>query len=133
MNLRSSKTSHFGLSRCSRKFRRLFMSRAVKLVLYIVCIAGTCVFGRFFLKSYKDATTTAETKKESVETAASTTATEVANVSTRGFSRMVTWGLTMLLPILGLAVLIAHDVSHFFGSRAEQALKCDTSCAIRDG
>src|SRR5689334_15908777 len=98
------------------------MSRSVKLVLYIVCIAGTCVFGSFFLKNYKDATTTAETKKESIENAASTTATDVADVSTRGFSRMVTWGLTLLLPILGLAVLIAHDVSHYFGSRAEQAL-----------
>lgn len=47
---------------------------------------------------------------------------ELAGASSRGFTRMVTYGLTLLLFFIGLAVLIAYDVSQFFASKAEQAL-----------
>lgn len=50
---------------------------------------------------------------------------EVAGVSTRGFSRMVTYGLGSLLFAIGLAVLVAYDVSHLLAAKAEQALFAD--------
>jgi hypothetical protein len=46
----------------------------------------------------------------------------VAATSTRGYSRMVTYGLGLLLGVIGLAVLVAHDVSVYLGHRAEKAL-----------
>jgi len=57
--------------------------------------------------------------------AAADDTTEVAGVSNRGFSRMVTHGLGLLLFAIGLAVLIAYDVSHFMAGKAERALFAD--------
>jgi TolA-binding protein len=55
---------------------------------------------------------------------------EVAGASTRGYSRMVTWGLASLLFALGLAVLIAYDISQFLASKAERALFADDGAPV---
>jgi TolA-binding protein len=46
----------------------------------------------------------------------------IAGSSGRGFSRMVTYGLGLLLFFIGLAVLIAYDVSQYLGHKAQQVL-----------
>ncbi len=47
---------------------------------------------------------------------------EVAGVSARGYTRMVTYGLVLLLFFIGLAVLLAYDVSHLMAARAQASL-----------
>jgi TolA-binding protein len=54
----------------------------------------------------------------------------VAGASARGYTRMVTYGLGLLLFAIGLAVLIAYDVSHFLAHKAEQALFSDDGAPI---
>jgi TolA-binding protein len=49
-------------------------------------------------------------------------AVALAGASGRGFSRMVTYGLGLLLFFIGLAVLIAYDVSQYLGHKAQQVL-----------
>ena len=51
--------------------------------------------------------------------------TEVAGTSSRGYSRMVTRGLGLLLFAIGLAALLAYDISQFFARKAEEALFAD--------
>ena len=55
---------------------------------------------------------------------------QVAGVSSRGYTRMVTYGLALLVFFLVLASLIAYDVSQFFGSRAEKALFNDDGAPV---
>jgi len=50
------------------------------------------------------------------------TAEARAGSSSRGFSRMVTYGLGLLLFFIGLAILIAYDVSQYLGHKAQQVL-----------
>jgi hypothetical protein len=57
-------------------------------------------------------------------------ATEVAGGSSRGYARMITYGLATLLFLIGLAVLIAYDVSHFFARQAEQAMFNDEGAPV---
>jgi TolA-binding protein len=52
-------------------------------------------------------------------------APESAGTSSGGISRMVTRGLGLLLFFLGLAALIAYDVSQFFARKAEESLFAD--------
>jgi len=49
----------------------------------------------------------------------------VAGASTRGYTRMVVSGLGLLLFVIGLAVLIAYDVSQFLAHKSQQALFTD--------
>jgi TolA-binding protein len=55
---------------------------------------------------------------------------ELAGTSTRGYTRMITYGLALLLFFITLAVLIAYDVSHFFAHKAEQALFNDDGAPV---
>ena len=57
-------------------------------------------------------------------------AIELAGTSARGYTRMVTYGLALLLFFIGLAVLIAYDVSQFFAHKAEQALFNDDGAPV---
>ena len=50
---------------------------------------------------------------------------EMAGTSSRGYSRMVTRGLGLLLFALGLAALTAYDVSQFLARKAEETLFAD--------
>ena len=65
-----------------------------------------------------------DTPRDADDTAA------VAGVSTRGFTRMVTYGLALLLFVIGLAALLAYDISHAFAARAEQALFADDGAPV---
>lgn len=56
--------------------------------------------------------------------------TDVAGASARGYTSMVKYGLGLALFCLGLAALIAYDVSHFLGSRAEKALFNDDGAPV---
>jgi len=51
--------------------------------------------------------------------------TEVAGASSRGYSRMVSRGLGLLLFAIGFAALLAYDVSQFFARKAEETLFAD--------
>ena len=55
-------------------------------------------------------------------TASQAETSAVARTSRQGYISMVTYGLGLLLAMIGLAVLIAHDVSHYLGQRVQQAL-----------
>lgn len=54
----------------------------------------------------------------------------VAGASTRGYTRMVTYGLGLLLFFIGLAALMAFDVSHLLAHKAEQALFTDDGAPV---
>lgn len=57
-------------------------------------------------------------------------AIEVAGVSARGYTRMVTYGLLLTLFFIGLAVLIAYDVSQLLAHKAEQSLFSDEGVPV---
>jgi TolA-binding protein len=71
------------------------------------------------------ATNTVATNPATARKSAPDDSAEVAGASTRGFSSMVTYGLGLLLFAIGLAVLLAYDISHLFAAKAEQALFAD--------
>jgi len=47
---------------------------------------------------------------------------EFSGASARSYTRMVSYGLLTLLSMIGLAILIGYDVSHFVAHRAEEML-----------
>jgi TolA-binding protein len=55
---------------------------------------------------------------------------EIAGSSSRGYTRMVTYGLGLLLFAIGLAALIAYDISQFLARKAEEALFADDGAPI---
>ncbi len=57
-------------------------------------------------------------------------AVEAAGASSRGLTRMLVYGLAMVLFGLGLALLIAFDVAQFLGGRAEKALFNDDGAPV---
>jgi TolA-binding protein len=68
-------------------------------------------------------TATNATDTNAVVATAKDDATEaMAGSSSRGLSRMVTYGLGLLLFFIGLAVLIAYDVTQYLGQKAQQVL-----------
>jgi TolA-binding protein len=56
--------------------------------------------------------------------------TAVAGSSSRGYTRMVTYGLGLLLFAIGLAALIAYDISQFLARKAEESLFADDGAPI---
>ena len=54
----------------------------------------------------------------------------VAGTSGRGYARMITYGLILLVFVIGLAVMLAYDISHFLASRAEKALFNDDGAPV---
>jgi TolA-binding protein len=55
---------------------------------------------------------------------------EISGSSSRGYTRMVTYGLGLLLFSIGLAALIAYDISQFLAHKAEQALFTDDGAPV---
>jgi TolA-binding protein len=55
---------------------------------------------------------------------------EIAGSSSRGYTRMVTYGLGLLLFAIGLAALIAYDISQFLARKAEESLFADDGAPI---
>jgi TolA-binding protein len=54
----------------------------------------------------------------------------VAGASTRGYTRMIVYGLGLLLFFIALAVLMAYDISQFLGNKAQQALFTDDGAPV---
>ena len=75
-------------------------------------------------------TNAAPTNVVSAKAPPSRPAVEMAGASSRGYTRMVTYGLALVVFFLGLAALIAYDVAHFLGSRAERALFNDEGAPV---
>ena len=50
---------------------------------------------------------------------------QVSGTSSRGYARMVTYGLALLLFFIALAALIAYDVSQYLAAKAEESLFAD--------
>jgi TolA-binding protein len=55
---------------------------------------------------------------------------QVSGVTTRSYTRMITYGLGLLVFFLGLAALIGYDVAQFLGTRAQETLFNDNGQPI---
>jgi hypothetical protein len=118
----------------------------VKIVLYVIALALTCIFGTLAVSSYKrvtsqssenpstnalsraaatnvvgtNATETAATETNAVETAATETVGQPKAEGERtssGYGRLLVHGAVFFVAVVGLGLLVGHDVSHYLASR----------------
>lgn len=96
------------------------MRNEIKLGLYALLIIGACVFGYFAWSSYKriDETSQASRPNQSEIPALK----KEDQKSSSGYGRLVTHGGLFFLCVVGLGLLIGHDVSHYLGNRVLKGL-----------
>lgn len=93
------------------------MSSWVKIILFAVLAAGTCVFGFFFLRNY------GQLMRERVDLGAADPTVErqvdhqQANRATHRFSEVMIFGGLFFVSVVGLGILVAHEASHLVANR----------------
>jgi hypothetical protein len=108
------------------------MSIKVKLTLYVVFLIGACLFGYLAYSSYsRGLKETAEAVKESPSDA-STPTSKRDMISSKGQARSLTFGACFFGMIVGLGLLVGHDVSQYFGNRTLKALYNDEGEGVID-
>jgi TolA-binding protein len=110
----------------------LAMRNEIKLALYVVLLIGACLCGYFALSSYK------RLMRQSSETSQGSL-TEVPALqkddgprTKGGYARMMTFGAVFFVSVVGLGLLIGHDVSHYMGNRVLRSLYNDEGEGISD-
>jgi hypothetical protein len=108
------------------------MSRPVKVVLYIVCVLATVVFGYMTVRHLRRAGSASEAQQQKLDEAAVPAEGQEAGATPKpvavtsgaraNYSAVVSYGLLAVLAFCGFAALLARDVSHGVASKAEQAL-----------
>jgi hypothetical protein len=108
------------------------MRNEIKLGLYALFFIGTCVFGFLATSSYKHL-------MHQPSDASQTSLTEVPALTkdegprTRGgYARMLTSGAFFFASVLGLGLLVGHDVAHHLGNRVIRGLYNDEGEAMND-
>lgn len=93
------------------------MSNWVKIILFVVLVAGTCVFGFFFLRNY------GQLMQERIDLGAADPTVErqidhqPASRATHRFSEVVIFGGLFFASVVGLGILVAHEASHLIANR----------------
>ena len=92
------------------------MSKSIKVPLYIILAVGAGLFGYFFYANYNQLMNDA--LEGSKSTAADLPALETRGdaLATRGYAKVMLFGIGFCLTMLGLGSLFGHDVSQHFGS-----------------
>lgn len=106
------------------------MNRPVKIILYVICITAGIWFGVQTRNHMRQAGASSKTQVEQLDQAASTENTQTARGSNQSISKLVTYGLLCCVAWGGFAFLLAHDLSRFAASRAEQAFFNDDGAPL---
>jgi hypothetical protein len=100
------------------------MRNEIKVALYLVLLAGTCVFGFCTISSYKRLMHQPSDAQASLTDVPALHKDDTHRTS-RGYGRMLTFGGFFFVSVVGLGLLVGHDVSHFFGNRVLRGLYND--------
>jgi hypothetical protein len=93
------------------------MRNDVKLGLYAVLLILACVFGVLAASTYKRVNSqTTETPATNAPEATSVLKADGQRVSS-GYGKVFGYGGVFFISVLGLGLLVGHDVSHFIGNR----------------
>src|SRR5437762_12240003 len=94
------------------------MNRNATIILYVVLIAATALFGYAFRASFH--TSTAVQPAESSTNQAANAGEPSGEASSRHVGRMMTYGVLGLMCLSALGLLAARDFSHFVAHRVEK-------------
>jgi hypothetical protein len=99
------------------------MRNEIKLGLYILGAIGACLFGLMAASTYKHLDETSQASRS--------TASEVPALRkdedprSNGYGRLVAYGGIFFLSVVGLGLLVGHDVSHYLGNRVLRSIYND--------
>jgi tetratricopeptide (TPR) repeat protein len=108
------------------------MNAGVKSFLYLVLLTGALVLG-YFMFAYHAKVMAAGT--ESVAAASSdaeSPASKKASPFTEDYRRMMLFGGAWLIDLLGLGLLLGHDLSYLFAHRAVKVLYVDEAAEVKN-
>ncbi len=91
------------------------MNKSVKLVLYVVLIAGVAGFGYQFYANYNRLMNDASEGSKSPALDAPALETKGETVATKGYAKVMIFGGAFCIALLGLGLIFGHDVSEHFG------------------
>jgi hypothetical protein len=100
------------------------MRNEIKLGLYAVLIFGACIFGFLAASSYRHINEASDATRPSNSEFPALKKEDEPRPSS-GYARLVTFGGLFFLSVVGIGLLVGHDVSHFLGNRALKTLYND--------
>jgi hypothetical protein len=101
------------------------MRNEIKLGLYTVLLAGACVFGYFATTSYKRLMHQPSDASQANLTEVPALHKDDGPRTSVGYARMLTFGAFFFVSVVGLGLLVGHDVSHYLGDRVLKGLYND--------
>ncbi len=101
------------------------MRNEIKAALYLVLLAGTCVFGYFAISSYKHLMRQPSDASQGSLTEVPALQKNEGTRTSGGYARMLTFGAFFFGSVVGLGLLLGHDVSHYMGNRVLRSLYND--------
>ncbi|MFO1501062.1 MAG: hypothetical protein U1G07_22175 [Verrucomicrobiota bacterium] len=101
------------------------MRNEIKLGLYAVLLVGTCLFGFLAVSHYKQLMhQPSDASRSNLQEVPALSKDESPRTS-GGYARMLTWGALFFVSVVGLGLLLGHDVAHYFGNRVVKGLYND--------
>jgi hypothetical protein len=101
------------------------MRNEIKLGLYALLVLGTCVFGAFAVSSYKHLMHQPSDASQGSLTDVPALNKDESPRTSGGYARMITFGAMFFVSVVGLGLLIGHDVAHYMGNRVLRGLYND--------
>src|SRR5262245_10948164 len=92
------------------------MNRGTKIVVYLILVAGACMFGYRFNQNYTQLMDAGEDQSD----------TDLVNVAVPDYQTVAplkteyhlgAWGAGLVITIVALGLMAAHDVAQFFGRK----------------
>ena len=101
------------------------MRNEIKLGLYAVLLIGTCVFGFFASSSYKRLMHQPSEASQATPSEVPALTKDDGHRTRGGYARMLTYGGLFFFSVVGLGLMVGHDVAHYFGNRVVKGLYND--------
>jgi hypothetical protein len=101
------------------------MRNEIKLALYAVALIGTCVFGYLALSSYRTLMHQPSDASQGSLTEVPALTKDESPKTRGGYARMLTCGAIFFVSVVGLGLLLGHDVSQHIGNRVLKGLYND--------
>ena len=96
------------------------MRNEVKIALYVLLAVMALIFGLLTVSKYRHLDQASDVSK--ITSSEPNEAKADDQHARSGYGRLITYGAIFFVSIVGLGLLIGHDVSHYFGNRVVQAL-----------
>jgi hypothetical protein len=101
------------------------MRNEIKLGLYIVLAIGTCLFGYLAVSSYKHLMHQPSDASQASLTEVPALNKDEGPRTSGKYARMLSYGAAFFVSVVGLGLLVGHDVAQFFGNRVLKTLYND--------